>query len=367
MQGRPRSVPSAPLPPCPPALFKMEILLALDYGGTKLSAALCERGAREWLARETIFLPRDKNARTEQAALLALARKMLVGKNPAAIGVSFGGPVDAERGIVLLSHHVAGWENIFLRDQLSAELRAPVVMDNDANVAAFGEYKFGAGSSTPPRRGFAQNATESARVSSMLYITVSTGVGGGWVIDGKIFRGADGVAGEIGHTLADPQGARCICGRRGCVEAMACGPAIARDARAELIAHPRAGARLRALIANDLNAVTAERVARAANDGDDLAQNILDAAARALGFGIGAAITLMNPARVVIGGGVAKAGERYFQVVTASAVANTLPQMRVDIVPAALGDDAPLWGAVALAEEMLANENEHLPLRAVQG
>ncbi len=297
-----------------------EILLALDYGGTKLSAAIATPASREWLALERVISPLNKDAHAEQNAMLALARKLLArrGKTPAAIGVSFGGPVDAARGVVLLSHHVAGWENTPLRDQLRDALRAPVALENDANVAALGESVYGAGQGC----------------ASLFYVTVSTGVGGGWIIDGKIFRGADSVAGEIGHTVVDPNGPVCVCGRRGCVEMLACGPAIARIARERL--------------AREL---TAAEVARAARAGDAIAQSVMDDAARALGFGIGTAITLMNPARVVIGGGVAKAGARYFAQVRAAARANSLPQMRVEIVPAALGDDAPLWGAIALAEE----------------
>ncbi len=314
-----------------------QLLLALDFGGTKLSAAMARRGAREWLALERSVSPLVKDARYEYATMLALARGLLGDRRPAAVGVSFGGPVDAARGRVILSHHVAGWEDTPLRDQLQAAFGAPVSIDNDANVAALGEYKFGAGQGC----------------ASLLYVTVSTGVGGGWVIDGKIFSGADSMAGEIGHTVVDLQGPPCVCGRRGCVEIMACGPAIARDARARLVAEPAAGAALRALIGNDLDALTAEYVARAANDGDELAGAVIDAAARALGFGIGTAITLMNPARVVIGGGVTKSGERWWSVVRAAARANTLPQMRVDLVPAALGDDAPLWGAITLAENVI--------------
>ncbi len=318
------------------------LLLALDFGGTKLSAAIAARGERAWRALERAVSPPVKDARYEYATMLALARRLLGGQTPAAIGVSFGGPVDAARGRVVLSHHVPGWDDTPLRDQLQTALGAPVSIDNDANVAALGEYKFGAG------RGGVKHA------SSLLYVTVSTGVGGGWVIDGKIFSGADGLAGEIGHTIVDPQGPPCICGRRGCVEMMACGPAIARAARARLSAEPGAGARLRALIGDDLEAVTGELVARAANEGDELARAVMDAAARALGFGIGTAITLMNPARVILGGGVTKSGERWWSQVRAAARANTLPQMRVDIVPAALGDDAPLWGAIALAEDLIA-------------
>ncbi len=322
-----------------------DILLALDFGGTKLSAAIAARGERAWRGLERSVSPPVKDARYEYATMLALARRLLGGRVPATIGVSFGGPVDAARGRVILSHHVAGWEDTPLRDQLQAALGAPVSIDNDANVAALGEYKFGAGhvGAGSPR----------PYNTSLLYVTVSTGVGGGWVIDGNIFSGADGLAGEIGHTVVDPQGPPCVCGRRGCVEAMACGTAIARDARARLIAEPTAGMKLRARIGGDLDAVTGERVARAANEGDDLARAVMDAAARALGFGIGTAITLMNPARVVVGGGVTKSGERWWSGVRAAARANTLPQMRVDIVPAALGDDAPLWGAIVLAEDLL--------------
>ena len=222
-------------------------------------------------------------------------------------------------------------------------------MDNDANVAALGEYRFGAGQDC----------------SSLLYVTVSTGVGGGWVLDGRIHGGADGMAGEIGHTIVSwPAGVTfpgyppgelpiCICGRRGCVEALACGPAIARHARACLGAEPAAGAILRALAGQEPDGVTGERVARAANQGDELARRVMDAAAQALGFGLGTAITLMNPQRVVVGGGVGKSGDRYFEHVRRAARANTLPQMQVDVVPAALGDDAPLWGAIALAESAL--------------
>ncbi len=317
------------------------MLLALDFGGTKLSAALTGVGERTWRALERVPSPLDKDARYDQETMLAMARRLLGGRTPAAIGVSFGGPVDARQGRVILSHHIPGWENTPLRAQLQEMFGAPASVDNDANVAALGEYRFGAGQGCP----------------SLLYVTVSTGVGGGWVLGGNIYGGADGMAGEIGHTVVDPAGPLCICGRRGCVEAMACGPAIARAARERLAAEPGAGPILRSLIANDLNALTGERVARAANAGDALAQQVMDRAAYALGFGIGTAITLMNPERVVVGGGVCKSGERWLAGVRAAARANTLPQMRVEIVPAAFEDDAPLWGAIALAEDALSESS----------
>jgi glucokinase len=314
---------------------RTDLLLALDYGGTKLSAALTGIGERAWRALERVPSPPQHDAQYDQTTMRALAHKLLGTNKPRAIGVSFGGPVDAVRGRVILSHHIPGWDDTPLRDHIRQEFSAPVSVDNDANVAALGEFQFGAG----------------RECASLLYVTVSTGVGGGLVIGGKIYNGADAMAGEIGHTICDPRGPVCICGRHGCVEAMACGPAIARDARERLRAEPNAITKLRGL--GTQGNLTAADVARAANEGDELACAVLDDAAHALGFGIGTAITLLNPARVVIGGGVSKSGERWWSVVRASARANTLPQMRVEIVPAALGDDAPLWGAIALAEDLL--------------
>ncbi len=328
---------------------RTDLLLALDYGGTKLSAALTGIGERAWRALERVASPPQHDAQYDQTTMCALAHKLLDAHTPRAIGVSFGGPVDAARGRVILSHHVPGWEDTPLRDQLQQEFGAPVSVDNDANVAALGEYRFGVGltESLHPER----SAAES-KEPSLLYVTVSTGVGSGIVIDGKIYNGADAMAGEIGHTICDPRGPECICGRRGCVEAMACGPVIARAARERLLAEPDAVTKLREL--ETRGTLTAADVARAADEGDELARAVMDDAARALGFGIGTAITLINPARVVIGGGVSKSGERWWQIVRASARSNTLPQMRVAIVPAALGDDAPLWGAIALAEDLIA-------------
>lgn len=314
------------------------LLLALDYGGTKLSAAMAERGAREWRALERHQSPPHHDARYEQATMLALAHKLLGDKKPAAIGVSFGGPVDAKHGRVILSHHIPGWDDTPLREQLQNEFGAPASVDNDANVAALGEYTFGAGQGT----------------STLFYVTVSTGVGGGFIIDGKIYHGADAMAGEIGHTMVDPNGPVCVCGRRGCVEVMACGTAIAREAKKALAENPGKGKTLRELGGNEENQLTGALVAQAANAGDELAQRVMDDAARALGFGIGTMITLINPERIVLGGGVTKAGERWWRIVREAARANTLPQMRVDIVPAKFSDDAPLWGAIALAERMQA-------------
>ena len=275
--------------------------------------------------------------------MLRMARGLLtqVPGRLVAVGVSFGGPVDAARGLVRLSHHVPGWEENPLADRLRAELGAPAAVDNDANVAALGEWRFGAG----------QGA------ASLLYVTISTGIGGGWVLGGRIWGGADGMAGEIGHMIVRPGGTPCACGRRGCAEAEASGWAIAAKARTRLTDEGRTtkdeGDRLLTLADGRAEAVTAQMVAQAAEAGDALAQAVLDEAARALGSALGAAISLMNPERIVLGGGVTKAGARWWRTVRARARATAFDQSRTEIVPAFLGDDAPLWGAIALAEGMV--------------
>jgi len=302
------------------------LILALDYGGTKHTVAIVERGRRTWLAHQRVYSPPGADARHDQATTIEISHELLT-RTPGklvAVGVSFGGPVDAARGVVRLSHHVPGWEETPLGDILKAEFGVPVVVDNDANIAALGEWAYGAG----------QGCT------SLLYVTVSTGIGGGWVLNGQIWHGADGMAGEIGHVVVRPGGAECVCGKRGCLEAEACGWGIAHKMRERL------GDRA-------TDEITALWVAQAARRGDTLAQEVMDDAARMLGVGLGGAINLMNPQRVVLGGGVTKSGERYWQIVRETTRSHVLPQIGVDIRPAALGDDAPLWGAVALAETLL--------------
>jgi glucokinase len=338
-----------------------DLILALDFGGTKLSAALFAKQKEShaktlrrkdqrdsdlgvlasW--RETsssfslldlrrVVTPPDADAAHELAAMLALAREMLAGRAPTVVGVSFGGPVDYAAGVVRLSHHVRGWQGLPLRDMLEGEFGAPVAVDNDANVAALGEHRFGAG------RGFAD----------LMYITVSTGVGGGWILGGRPWRGHEGLAGEIGHMVVDPTGPLCLCGKHGCVERLASGPYMAADFVGR-VGNPQGSGGA----GKQGNAgLTGRDVAEAAAAGDPLATEILLRGALALGVGIGNAANLINPQRTVLGGGVTKAGEIWWAEVRAAARATALPEVHFDVVPAELGDDAPLWGALALTEEI---------------
>ncbi len=306
-----------------------ELILALDFGGTKLAAALAMPGERKFLAKAASPSPPEKSAEVDRKIILELAAQVLAGRKAVAVGASFGGPVQTEEGRVVLSHHVPGWEGFPLAEWLEEKFGTPAVVENDANSGALGEWAFGSGRGT----------------RSFLYVTVSTGIGGGWILNGEIYRGADGLAGEIGHLTVDPEGPVCTCGRRGCLEAIASGPAIARRAR-ELLAMGESS------VLRGLSELTAREVAQAAAAGDPVAEKVLRGAAQALGRALAQTITLMNPERIAIGGGVAKSGERFFTWTREAARNHVPPQARVDIVPAQLLDDAPLWGAVALAERL---------------
>jgi len=321
------------------------VVLALDFGGTKLTAATLRLGEPTWLAQRRVFTPAHADQAYELQTMLELARDLIeqAGQDPAACGVSFGGPVDAPRGLVRLSPHVPGWENVPLAAMLHSALNVPVAVDNDANAAALGEFRFGAGQGC----------------QNLLYVTVSTGIGGGWILDGWPYAGADGLAGEIGHMTVQPGGALCPCGQSGCLEAEAAGPAIARRARELLADHKGlAGQHLLDLAGGDPATITAQQVSQAAADGDDLSRTALVAAATQLGRGLRNALMLMNPDRVILGGGVTKSGELWWQTVRDAAQSLAFPDISVDIIPAAFSDDAPLWGAVALAETLLADDSE---------
>jgi glucokinase len=313
------------------------LILALDFGGTKHAAAIVRRGEKEWLAHRRAFSPPNADASKDIEIMRSLIHDLMPDAKPDAIGISFGGPVDATTGTIRLSHHVQGWENLPLRQILEAEFNVPVGVDNDANVAALGEHRFGAG----------------IGYDSLLYITVSTGVGGGWILNGQPWRGTEGMAGEIGHMVVEPNGPLCLCGKKGCVERLASGPYMAQDVQAELQQQPQCGQLLRTLVDNNLNAITGQVISQAADSGDKLAIQILERAGWAIGVGLGNVANLINPQLFVLGGGVTQAGSHFWEPVRRVARETALPEINFQITPAALGDQAPLWGGVALAEDLL--------------
>jgi glucokinase len=236
--------------------------------------------------------------------------------------------VDLAAGKVFNPPNLPGWNDVSLVSHIQSALGLPAVLENDANAAALGEFRYGAGKG----------------VRSLVYFTVSTGIGGGIILDGKVWHGLKDAAGEVGHMTVCPDGPVCGCGSRGCLEAMASGPSIARRAR-EAVAAGRS-TRLR-----EVPVVTSADVVRLAQEGDAVAREVWDAAVKFLGIGVAAAITILAPERVVLGGGVTRAGDFLFDPLRAEVRRRVklVPVESVPILPAMLGPDVGILGAAALA------------------
>ncbi len=279
--------------------------LAIDIGGTKFSTAVFEN--HRMLARESHPTNREgsKDWMLEQIFAIAGGWKRTIGFERCGIG--FGGPVDFPRGRVALSTHVGGWDDTPLASLVEQRLGVPTVMDNDANTGALGEAVHGAGKGLRP----------------LFYMTLSTGIGGGIFTESGIYRGADSWAGEIGHLTIRPDGPECLCGARGCFERMCCGLWLQRD-------HGRPAKEL-------------------LEDASFVESYVVD-----LALGLKACIMLLNPARIVIGGGIAKAGDRLFVPLRRELGRQITgwSGARIDVVPAALGDDSVLYGALELARQL---------------
>ncbi|MDZ4801657.1 MAG: ROK family protein [Bryobacteraceae bacterium] len=281
-------------------------ILAIDIGGTNFTMAVFEAG--RMIARESRATDRvgGREWLTGQIAEVIEAWKPM--HSWTACGIGFGGPVDFASQAVVLSTHVGGWDGFSLREFVEAAAGVPVVMDNDANVGALGEWVYGAGKGCDP----------------LFYMTLSTGIGGGIIHGGRVLRGADSYGGEIGHLTIRPDGPGCLCGSCGCFERMCCGLWMERDygrSAQQLLREP---AFVQNYVVN-------------------------------LAMGLKAAIMLLNPARIVIGGGIAKAGDTLFVPLRRELrrQITSWSRARIDVVPAGLGDDSVLWGALVLAEEKL--------------
>lgn len=246
------------------------------------------------------------------------------------VGIGSPGPIDSKRGVVVTTPNL-GWSEMPLRDRVGDAVGLTATLDNDANCAIFGEWWRG--------------AARDARV--VVGFTIGTGVGGGLIIDGRIFHGVSDVAGEFGHITIDSTGRRCGCGNYGCLEAYAAGPAIAKRAIESIEAG--ATSTLSNYVDGDLSRLTAEEIYRAANDGDDLAQEVVRDTARFLGAGVASLINICNPEIVVICGGVTQAGEKLFRPVREEVRRRAFrPAAEAcRIVPGELPGTAGVFGAVA--------------------
>jgi len=309
-------------------------IIAIDLGGTQMRAALCTPDG-------TIHKRVRKKTKAQLGPEAVLERICQTAQevwpeneSVQAIGMLAPGPLDPFNGVVMGAPNLPGWDRVPVRDILSGRFELPVYVGNDANLAGLGEHRFGAG------RG----------VDDMIYITISTGIGGGIVLGGKLFVGSKGLAGEIGHMVVQPGGPLCGCGNRGCLEALASGTAIGRQAQT-LAASGRAAAIL-AAAGGDVTQISSKSVGEAAAQGDKVALKLLRQAGRYIGIGIANLMHLFNPQRFVLGGGVSQTGELLFKHIRRTARRSVLiPQYHegVEILPAALGDDAGLLGALALA------------------
>ena len=308
--------------------------IGIDVGGTKINAF---RVARDGTIaeRSSIPTPADDEAAT-LGAMVALARSLTT-PEVLAIGVGAAGMVDATEGVLRFAPNLA-WRNLPIARRMRDALGLPCQVDNDASMAAYGEFRLGAG------RGYRH----------LLLVTVGTGIGGGIVADGRLFRGANGFAAEIGHIIVEPRGPLCGCGNRGCWEQVASGGAIGRMGRETVLEHPRS--LLWRLADGDRSKVTGKIVTEAAQRGDEVSVGIVAEAGRRLGEGIAGLVNVLDPQVVVVGGGVIVAGDLLLDPARMSfldAVEGPEHRPRVPIVPAQLGNDAGAVGAATLALEEL--------------
>ena len=307
-------------------------VLGIDIGGTKLAAGIVDTEGR-MLARDEIPTRAGEGLEPVMDRIVGLGRGLLSRPEAAAvsvqrIGVGCAGPVDLKAGLVLRPPNLPGWTRVPLTELLQHALGLPIVLENDANAAALGEFRYGAG------RG----------AKSIVYMTVSTGIGGGIILDGRIWHGLKDAAGEIGHITVDPDGPLCGCGNRGCLEAISSGTSIARRAK-EILAAGRPSELGR--VANP----TAADVVRLAGEGDPVASAVWDRAVRYLGIGVAAVIAILAPERVAIGGGVSRAGDALFEPLRdhVRRRLKLVPVESVPILPATLGPDVGILGAAAVA------------------
>jgi len=317
----------------------MRYLVGVDIGGTNIVVGtVAEDGSAVHGVRSAPTLPEEgpqavlgRIARLVQASIgetertAGVARERVVG-----VGIGSPGPLDRERGVVLLTPNL-GWRDLPLRDMVSEAVGLPASLDNDANCAVYGEWWVGAA------RG----------AKYVVGLTIGTGIGGGIVFDGRLYHGASDVAGEVGHTTIDSTGRLCKCGNYGCLEAYASGPAIAARAVEGVAAGVET--RLPAMAGGDLSKVTAQMVYEAARAGDEFALELVKDTARYLGAGVGNLVNIFNPEIVVIVGGVTMAGDQLF-VPLRTEVKRRAFKPAVDrcrIVPGDLPGTAGVVGAVA--------------------
>lgn len=316
----------------------MAVMLGADIGGTKIAVGRVDRGG--YLRGELLRVASDTSGEAALVdSLIAALRRALEqpgGREVIGVGLACAGTVDAAGGIIVTS------PNLPLRDtplarRVREALALPVVVDNDANLACLAEARVGA----------------AAGLRQVVMLTLGTGVGGGLFLDGRLYRGANGAAAELGHVIIHEGGELCRCGARGCLEAYASGRALERNAR-RLVEEGAPGTAALAALARD-GVLEGETVGRLARNGEPGALAALQEVGRSLGVGLGGFVNIFNPEMIVVGGGLGTLGELLLGPARPVMAQVALPPGRdtVQVVPAALGNEAGVLGAGLLAWEAL--------------
>ena len=317
---------------------RSNLIGALDIGGTKILVGLIDQSG-ELVARQRIETLAERGVEDVIARTIVTLRGLLREVDASeealmAIGCSIPGPLDSNTGVVLFSPNL-GWHDVPVVELMRRQIDVPFAIDDDANCAALGEARMGA----------ARGADYA------VYVTISTGIGSGIVIDGNIYRGAHGFAGEVGHMTIEAAGPPCACGNFGCFEALASGSAIAARARQAVL---HGDETILATLNDDLSMLSAEQVVGAAEAGDTVALRIIETAGAYLGAGLAAIACAFDPQLIVVGGGVVHSGSILMHYAREAFLARTITPVGslVPIVPASLGDESSLWGAAALISSM---------------
>ena len=312
----------------------MTLTIGVDVGGTKVAGAVVD-DAGVVLAQTRRDTPADDAAKTRDV-IVEVVTELAAGREIEAVGIGAAGWIDATRSTVLFAPNLA-WRDEPLRDHVRSAVDLPVIVENDANVAAWAEFRYGA----------ARHADDS-----MVMFTIGTGVGGGIVLGGELVRGSHGVAAELGHMLAVPDGHRCGCGRLGCIEQYASGSALVRFARAGARQEPHRATALLELGGGDVDAITGPMVTAAAKAGDQVSIEAFAQLGRWLGIGLADLAQILDPQVLVVGGGVVDAGDLLLGPTTRSFMDSLAQRGRLPVAkvrPAELGNSAGVIGAADLA------------------
>ena len=313
------------------------LVVGVDVGGTKVLGGLVDVDGR---AHRVHRVPTPSLSAAETAdAAVAVVRRLQVDNEVVAVGLGAAGLVDAARTGVAFAPNLV-WRDEPLRDQIAERVGLPVVVENDANAAAWAEHRFGAG------RG----------AQHLLLLTLGTGIGAGVVLGGRLLRGASGAAGEPGHVRHVPDGWRCGCGNRGCWEQYASGRAVVRAAREIALQAPTYGHRLLHAVDGDVEALDGSVVTALAREGDAAARECVEQVGRALGVGLADLVAVLDPEVVLVGGGLSDAGDLLLDPARAALAASLLGRGYREpprLLRAALGPAAGLVGAADLARRAL--------------